>query len=206
VGVIPRHKQIQVAASPAQVIRQPKGDTTHRLEYTHLALLLRVDDDKADALVNDILAGEWSVKELSNYLRSKAQESNRPSRPSYPKPTTFLAFVEQVAAQAGQCRKAYEESWEEGQALLDAFTAVPAEKLDEACRKRVQEVAQLAKETAGGLKGIAVELASIEKRIAGTLSQRRSGGKPFTIPGGDEPQVYCEPSYPDDDDLEEDDE
>jgi hypothetical protein len=191
-----------------QELVNARGPDGHRLEYTHLALLLRVEDDeKADELANQVLESSWSVNELKSYLASKAQPQKRPTAPhTTPRPKTFPGFVEQVVSHADQCRQAYEESWQEGEAIRDAFNAVSAEQLNEDCRKRVQEATKAAREAAEDLRNIATELEVIEKQIAGTLDWRRSGGKRLTIPGGAEVQAYVEPSYPDDDELEGEDE
>jgi hypothetical protein len=191
-----------------QELVNARGPDGHQLEYTHLALLLRVeDDDQADALANQVLESSWSVGELKAYLASKTQAQKQATPPrTMPRPRMFLGFVEQVASHAGMCRDAYEESWQEGEAIRDAFDRVPAEQLDEDYRKMVREAALAATAAAEELKYIAEQLEGIEKRIAGALDRRRSGGKRLTIPGGDDVQTYCEPSYRDDDELEGEDE
>jgi hypothetical protein len=184
-----------------------RGPDGHQLEYTHLALLLRVDEDTADKLANQVLESSWSVNELKSYLASKAQPQKLPVPPrTTPRPKMFSGFVEQVVSHADLCHQAYEESWQEGEAIRNSFNAVPAEKLDEGCRKRVQEATKAAREAAEDLRNIATELEVIEKQITGTLDQRRSGGKRLTIPGGDHVQTYCEPSYRGVDELEGEDE
>jgi hypothetical protein len=191
-----------------QELVNARGSDGHRLEYTHLALLLRVeDDDQADALANQVLASGWSVNELRSYLASKAQTQMLPVPPrTTPKPKTFFGFMEQVVSHADLCRQAYEESWQEGEAIRDAFDAVTAEQIDENCRKRVHEAASSATAAADELRDIARQLQAIEKRVEGVLDRRRSVGRRLTIPGGDEVQTYCEPSYLEDDDLEGEDE
>jgi hypothetical protein len=185
-----------------------RGPDGHRLEYTHLALLLRVEDDnKADELANQVLDSSWSVNELKSYLASKAQPKKQATPPrTTPKPKTFFGFMEQVASHAELCRKAYEESWDQGQSIRDAFDEVTAEEIDEDCRERVQEVASAATAAADELRDIARQLQAIEKTVAGRLGRRRSGGKRLTIPGGDDVQTYCEPSYLDIDEPEDEDE
>jgi hypothetical protein len=190
-----------------QQLVNARGPDGHRLEYTHLALLLRVeDDDQADALANQVLERSWSVNELKAYLAGKAQPQKLPVPPRTPKPRTFFGFVEQVVSHADLCHQAYEESWQEGEAIRDAFDAVTAEQLDEDCRKRIHEAAEAAVAAAEELRDVARQLQAIEKRVEGILDRRRSGGKRLTIPGADEVQTYYEPSYRDDDELEGEDE
>jgi hypothetical protein len=172
-----------------------RGPDGHRLEYSHLALLLRVDDEQADALANQVLDSSWSVKELSNYLASKTRTTRQPAGPrTTPKPLSFLGFVAQVASHAVQCSKAYEESWDEGQSIRDAFDKVPAEKLDRDCREEVQETAKAAREAAEHFQSIAGQLEGIDNRIAGAINQRRTGSRPLNIPEDDGETVYTDPN------------
>jgi hypothetical protein len=170
-----------------------RGPDGHRLEYSHLVLLLHVDEDTADKLANQVLDSRWWVKELKCYLASKTQTTRQSAGPRItPKPSTFFGFMENVAAYAELCLNAYDESWDQGQSILDAFNKVPPESLDENSRKRVQEATKTAREAAEHLQSIAQQLESIEKRIAGTLDQRRTVGRPLNIPDEEE-TVYTDP-------------
>jgi hypothetical protein len=171
-----------------------RGPGGHRLEYTHLALLLRVDDDKADALVNDILAGEWSVKELTSYLKSKAESKPRTGPP---RPATFLGLVENIVAVTDQVRKQYQDVWDEGEALPSRFQDLPDEKISAGDVKRVDEAIGLVNDAFEGLKSVAGELAKIKKHMEATLTRRRSG---VTTP----PEPVEDSPYDDDEDDDED--
>jgi hypothetical protein len=184
-----------------------RGPDGHRLEYTHIALLLRVDEDTADKLANQVLDSSWSVRELKAYLASKTQTTRQSAGPRItPKPSTFFGFMENVAAHAELCSKAYDESWDQGQSILDAFDKVPPGKLDEDCCEEVQESAKAARKASEELGNIAEQLEEIEKRIAGAISQRRTGSRPLKIPDDDGETVYTDPNILDNGEYEDEDE
>jgi hypothetical protein len=171
-----------------------RGPDGRRLEYTHLALLLHVDEDTADKLANQVLDSSWSIRELKAYLASKTRTTRQSTGPRVtPRPSTFLGFMENVAAHAELCLNAYDESWDEGQAIRDAFAKEPPESLDENCCARVHEATKTAREAAEHLQSIAQQLESIEKHIAGALNQRRTVGRPLKIPDDDGETVYTDP-------------
>ena len=173
-----------------------RGPSGHRLEYTHLALLLRVDDEKADKLVDDVLAGEWSVNELSKYLKSQSERKPRPSGP--PRPATFLGLVENIVAVTDQVRKQYQDVWDEGEALPSRFQDLPEEKISAGDVKRVDEAIGLVNDAFEGLKSVAGELAKIKKHMEVTLTRRRSG---VTTPPEPEEDAAA---YDEDEDEDED--
>jgi hypothetical protein len=138
------------------------------------------------------------VKELSNYLRSKAQENNRPSRAGPPRPATFFGLVENITAFTEQVRKQHEEVWDEGEALRGKFEDLPEEKISAGDLKRVDEAIGLVNDAFEGLKSVAGELAKIKKRMEAILDRRRSGVT--TPPEPEEDPV----AYDDDEDDDED--
>jgi hypothetical protein len=156
-----------------------------RISFTHLAVLLRIENPAvANRLLNDCLAAGWSTKELAAAVSKKLRElSGRRRRPSRSRPTNLLGVLENVAAVGGEFRRHFDESLDQGQVLIDAFNALPEEKIDEELIKRLEEAQHLAESIAEGQCFLADEIGHLMRRAEDVISGRQQrGAEPAGVP------------------------
>jgi hypothetical protein len=164
-----------------------------RISYKHLAILLRLEDPlQAGKALNACLQAGWSTKELEGYVSKKLRELSGPSRkPARSKPSSFFGVMGNVTAVGDEFMRQYDEVWGQGQVLIDAFKALPEEKIDDALVKKLEEARHQSERIAESQQYLAGEISRLMQRAEAVICGRRQGGAArVRIPGGDD--VDCD--------------
>ncbi len=155
--------------------RNPR--TGLQVTYQHLVILQRVEDDAlaAEALAT-ALADSWTPAQLTRAINRKLNAAaGRLKEPPRPKPDRLPGYLMNVHATTGEWNRQYDEVWERGSAVIDAFDALPPEKIDAALVQRLAECRDQAESAAEAQRSLGRHFESLRARVAEAVSRRQRG-------------------------------
>jgi hypothetical protein len=119
-----------------------------RISYKHLAVLLRIEDNKlAGKMLDACFQAGWSTKELSHHVGKKLVDmSKKTGGDRKVRAATFLGMIENYTSVTEGWVEQYTDVWEEGRAWLAAFDKIPEEKIDTALVTRLKKARAQAEE------------------------------------------------------------
>jgi hypothetical protein len=167
----------------AEIVNAVNPQTGARLHYKHLAILLRIEDDKeSDKALDACLEAGWSTKELADYVSKKIREAQGGGRrQARSRPASFAGVLEHISANTEEWHRMYQQDWDAGRKLINSFDALPAEKLTADLATRVAEAEDQARAAAEAQAYLAADLARLKQRIDQAVSARQHGSPQATL-------------------------
>jgi hypothetical protein len=150
-----------------------------RISYKHLAVLLRIEDNKlAHKMLDACLHAGWDTKELVAHVGKKLAELGQPTGASrrQPRAATFLGLVENWSSVTDGWTEHYTDTWNKGRALVEAFDKIPEEKLDEALLNRLKKARAQAEKFEETQSYMVQEFRRFIDRVGQAVKERRQGG------------------------------
>jgi hypothetical protein len=168
-----------------KIVQACNPETSYRVGLKVLTTLLRIEDDAvADQVLGLAIAGSWSSRELALHIN----EMNRPAPPERrrPRPATFPGFVENISAVCREWQRQCEEVWQGGQALIDSYAALPANKITPEAVAKVTEAETITRQVAQSAAALARELRACCRRAEAALRPAQGEGPPAADRAGGE--------------------
>jgi hypothetical protein len=163
-----------------EILAARNEKTGFRFTLDHLVVLLQVEDVAlADEFLVLALTDSWTPQQLNRAVKKKLRQQAGPNpktKMSLAKPASLPGLLANIDSVTGDWLEQFDEIWQRGRALGEAYGAIPEEKIDPALVRLLEKQRDQAVSAANAQLELIDEMERLRDRAQDVIRRRRGGG------------------------------